>query len=295
MTMDLAESYRYCRRLARRSASNFYYSFLLLPRAKRQSMCALYAFLRHTDDLSDGDDAIACQQATLAAWRDSLHRAVGGTCDHPILPAIVDVVRRCELPVEYLLDVIDGVEMDLNARQYESFGELEDYCYHVASAVGLACIHVWGFSDAAALHPARQLGVAFQLTNILRDLKEDAARGRVYLPAEDLRRFDYGAEELAEGVRDERFRGLMQFEIARAEEFYAEGATLAHYLSLDGRRALAAMVATYSGLLAEIKRRDGDVFTSRVRLSGWHKLRIATRSLLQPSRTAERQPAGVSR
>jgi phytoene synthase len=170
--------------------------------------------------------------------------------------------------------------MDLEERTYETFEELCVYCEKVASAVGVACIHVWGFRDPAALAPARKCGIAFQLTNILRDVKEDADLGRVYLPLEDLRRFGYSREELAQGVRDARFRALMHFQITRAEQFYQEGLELQRWLTADGQAALGAMAGIYRELLDEIKRRDGDVFGDRVRVSHWRKARIAAWWLL---------------
>jgi squalene synthase HpnC/squalene synthase HpnD len=277
---EVTASYAECQALARRAAGNFYYSFLVLPKAKRRAMCALYAFLRHTDDLGDSDRPVAERRAALAAWRQSLDNALAGKFDSSLLPALADTVSQFGIPRQYLHEVLDGVEMDLDERVYETFGELADYCYKVASAVGLCCIHIWGFRGAAALDIATPLGIAFQLTNILRDLKEDAESGRVYLPQEDLRRFQYGADELARGVHDHRFSALMRFEIARAEDHYRRGDGLERFLERDSRPALRAMVGIYRGLLDEIKRRDGDVFTSRVRLSGWRKARIAIASLL---------------
>ncbi len=238
MNPDLASSYAHCQRIARRAAGNFYYSFLVLPRAKRRAMCALYAFLRATDDLGDSDRSLAERRDALAAWRRELTGALAGASDSAILPALVDTVESYEIPCEYLYDCITGVEMDLDGREYDTFADLEDYCYHVASVVGLACIHIWGFSDPAALEPARRLGIAFQLTNILRDLKEDSERGRVYLPREDLRRFGYTPEELAAGVQNASFRELMNFQIARADDYYRAGAALEPLLSRDSRAAL---------------------------------------------------------
>ena len=194
-------------------------------------------------------------------------------------------MRRFDVPPELLFAVIDGVEMDLDRSRYQSFAELSEYCYRVASVVGLACIHIWGFRDPAALEPARQCGLAFQLTNILRDLKEDADRDRVYLPQEDLDRFGYTVADLKRGVRDGRFRALMQFEIERAEALYQQAAELEHWLEPAGRRIFSAMLATYAALLAEIKRRDGDVLSTRIRLNWWRKLQIAGRGLLQARHT----------
>jgi phytoene synthase len=286
---QLTASYSYCRRLARRSASSFYYSFWLLPRPQRQAMYALYAYLRQTDDWGDSAEPIESRRTALAGWRRSLERALDGRMEAPfdeqcagrLWPALADCVRRFDVPPELLFAVIDGVEMDLDRSRYQSFAELSEYCYRVASVVGLACIHIWGFRDPAALEPARQCGLAFQLTNILRDLKEDADRDRVYLPQEDLDRFGYTVADLKRGVRDGRFRALMQFEIERAEALYQQAAELEHWLEPAGRRIFSAMLATYAALLAEIKRRDGDVLSTRIRLNWWRKLQIAGRGLLR--------------
>ena len=280
MTVSLATSYETCRRLARRSAKNFYYSFLVLPRDKRRAMCALYAFSRQTDDLGDNRQPADIRRAALQAWRRSLDRGLKGDYDSPIFPALADTVDRYRLPPGYLYALIDGVEMDVDRNRYETFEELSDYCYKVASVVGLCCIRIWGFTGEQATEPAVKCGIALQLTNILRDLKEDAAAGRVYLPQEDLRRFDYGADDLRRGVVDQRFRQLMRFEIERAEQYYAEAAELDRWLSPDGRAVFGAMTSIYRGLLDEIKRVEGDVFHRRIQLTTWRKLRIAGRWLL---------------
>ena len=227
----------------------------------------------------------------LTAWRAALERALGrrermhdaatNRSDPPfrrssfalslppsaILPALADAVRRFHIPHEHLYAVIDGVEMDLDRRRYETFDELQQYCERVASAVGLACIHIWGFRGPEAFEPARQAGIALQLTNILRDLKEDAAAGRVYLPLADLRECDYSVDDLLAGVADERFHRLMALEVARAEQFYADGAELLDWLEPSGRRIFGLMMATYRALLRKIARRPADVFRRRVRLS----------------------------
>lgn len=280
MTTPLAASYAHCQQVARRAARNFFYSFLVLPRAKRRAMYALYAFLRHTDDRGDNQQPLEIRRAALARWRDSFTAALSGQFDSPLLPALADTVARYSIPPACLYAAIDGVAMDLDERTYETFDELCVYCEKVASSVGVACIHVWGFRDPAAFEPARKLGIAFQLTNILRDLKEDADLGRVYLPLEDLRRFDYTREELAQGIGDARFRALMRFEIARAEQFYQQGLELERWLTPDGQAALGAMAGIYRELLDEIKRRDGDVFSDRVSVSPWRKARIAAWWLL---------------
>lgn len=292
MSLTLAASYAHCQQIARRSASSFYYSFLLLPKQKRMGMCALYAFLRHIDDLGDNSEPVPARRAKLTAWRQSLARAIQGEFDDPLLPALADTVARFEIPLGYLEAVIDGVEMDLATCRYETFEQLEVYCHRVASAVGLACLRIWGCKNEQAEPAARQCGLAFQMTNILRDLKEDAAQNRVYLPQEDLDRFGYSEDNLRAGVRDERFRRLMRFEVDRTEKLYAEAIKLEHWLAPDGRRVFGSMMAVYRALLAEIKRLDGDVLSTRIRLSRWRKMRIATRWLL--FRSIAPQPAEAS-
>jgi phytoene synthase len=276
---SLAQSYAHCRRLARKADSSFYWSFWLLPRPKYYAMCALYAFLRRTDDLADGPHPAGDRRAALARWRESLARALNGKFDDPLFPALADTAARFGVPTECLWDAIDGVEMDLGPCRYETFGDLAPYCHRVASAAGLACLHIWGYSGGeGALVPARHCGLAFQLTNILRDVAEDAGRDRVYLPLEDLRRFRYGVDELKRSVRDERFAALMRFQIERTEQYYRAGQALVPFLSPDGRRVFRPMLTTYRSLLEEIKRRDGDVFTRPVRLGWWTRLRIALAS-----------------
>jgi 15-cis-phytoene synthase len=216
MTPALAASYAYCVRLARREATNFYHAFRVLPGPQRRAMCALYAFLRVADDLSDGPVGLGEKKAALAAWRSEFARALAGDYSHPLHPALHDAIRVHGIPPGHLHAVLDGVEMDLVQDSYATFAELYGYCYRVASAVGLACIHIWRCAEARAEAYAESAGIAFQLTNILRDLREDAARGRVYLPREDLLRFGYELEQLQRGERDERFRALMRFQVERA-------------------------------------------------------------------------------
>ncbi|HWB10076.1 MAG TPA: presqualene diphosphate synthase HpnD [Pirellulales bacterium] len=293
MSATLSASYEDCRRLARRSAKNFYYSFMLLPHDKRRAMCALYAFSRQTDDLGDSAQPVEARRAALADWRHSLDRGLSGIYDSPILPALADTVDRFRLPPDYLHALIDGVEMDLDRNRYETFDELREYCYKVASVVGLCCIRIWGFRDERAMEPAVKCGVALQLTNILRDLKEDADADRIYLPQEDLRRFGYTCDDLRRGLVDDRFRRLMRFQVERAEQLYDEAAELDGWLSPDGRTAFGTMTGIYRGLLDEIKRLDGDVFRRRVRLTTWHKLRIAGRWLLTHPPHPIRRPLGT--
>jgi phytoene synthase len=279
MTPSLARSACYCERLARREAGNFYHAFRILPGPQRRSMCALYAFMRVTDDLADQPGQVESKRQRLSAWRRQLGEALAGHYSHPLHEAFHDTVRTHAIPRKHLEAVLDGVEMDLVQTHYETFAELYRYCYCVASAVGLACIHIWGFDDPRAETFAASAGIAFQLTNILRDLGEDAARGRLYLPAEDLRKFGYDEARLRQGERDDRFRALMRFEVARARGYYEASGPLAALLRPAGRAVFLVMLRTYRGLLEAIERRDYDVFSSRVSLSPWHKLGLAVQAL----------------
>ncbi len=275
----LARSYAYCDRLARRHAGNFYHAFRVLPAHQRRSMCALYAFLRVTDDLGDGPGTVAAKKVGLQAWRRRFDDALAGSYSHRLHPALHDALLGHAIPRAYLDAVLDGVGMDLEIDRYDTFADLYPYCYRVASAVGLACIHVWGFTDEAAKVHAERAGIAFQLTNILRDLCEDAARGRVYLPRKDLERFRYGEDALLRGECDDRFRALMRFQVARARQFYEEGWPLARLLAPAGRAVFQVMMRTYQGLLDAIERRSYDVFSGRVTLSPWRKFGFAVRAL----------------
>jgi phytoene synthase len=272
-------SYAFCERLARAHAGNFYHGFRLLPQTQRRGMCALYSFLRVADDLADGDDPVAVKRRMLDDWRQQLDDALAGHYRHPLHAALHDTIARHGVPRVYLDAVLDGVGMDLDTTRYETFADLYSYCYRVASAVGLACIHLWGFTAEEARGWAEAAGIAFQLTNILRDLAEDAARGRIYLPGEDLAHFEYDETSLTDGVVDERFRALMRFETARAYSYYAEGERLAPLLHPPGRAVFLVLLRTYRGLLDAIVRRNYDIFRGRVRLSSWQKFWLTARAL----------------
>jgi phytoene synthase len=274
----LAASYRYCRRIARREARNFYYSFLLLPRQKRDAMCAIYAFMRACDDLSD--DPAQAGAEPLQRWRDDLHRALRGHyADHPCWPAFHDTVRRYRIPAQYFDEMIDGVTSDLEPHTIHTFDELYSYCYRVASVVGLTIVHIFGFESPRALELAEKCGIAFQLTNILRDVKEDCERGRVYIPAEDLRRFHLTAAEFCDPASATRFRELMRFEAARARVFYEESAPLISLVNRRSRPSLRALIGIYRRLLERIEQSNYDVLSRRIRLPGWEKIWIVMRAV----------------
>jgi len=280
---SLSDSYAHCTGLARRTARNFYYSFLTLSASGFRDMCVLYAFMRVCDDIGDAKGVpVDKRRNELECWRRSLSRALAGEgFDHLVFPALIDVVGRHHIPPQHLADVIDGVEMDLAPVGFDTFDELKQYCYLVAGAVGLCCIHIWGFHDDRALDAAVECGIAFQLTNILRDLGEDADMGRVYLPREDLQRFDYSEDDLRFGRHNTQFVELMQFEVERTRSFFRSAQPLFDYLKPDGKPALSAMMRIYGGLLEQIERRNYDVFASQVRLPGWKKAMISVDAILR--------------
>jgi 15-cis-phytoene synthase len=279
MTISLSRSYSYCERLARREAANFYPAFRVLPGGQRRAMCALYAFLRVTDDLADGPGTDIEKRIGLTRWRGQFAQALSGDYSHPIYPAFHHTLTAYAIPRAYLDSVLDGVEMDLSLSRYSTFTDLYGYCYRVASAVGLACIHIWGLRTESAKDLAESAGVALQLTNILRDLREDAARGRIYLPEEDLKRFRYDAEELSRGALNLRFQQLMEFQVARARVYYHKAKPLAKLLEPAGRAVFQVILATYEGLLNSIEQCHYDVFSRRVSLSRWRKLSLVAQAL----------------
>ncbi|MGI8741462.1 MAG: phytoene/squalene synthase family protein [Bryobacteraceae bacterium] len=262
----------YCRRVARTRARNFYYSFLLLSRDQKNAMCAMYAFMRYCDDLSDDPGA---NLAAIDNWRDELDAALNGHYSgHPLWPAFHDAVQRYQIPHHYFHEMIAGVSSDLEPRHIETFDDLYRYCYQVASVVGLTTIHIFGFDSAGALPLAEKCGIAFQLTNILRDVREDAENGRVYLPAEDLRRF--GSDLRA---RDENFIRLMQFEATRAREYYNESSPLIDLVHKRSQRSLWALIEIYRRLLDRIEQSNFDVLNRRISLPAWEKLSIVGHAL----------------
>ena len=281
ITNEVARSYSECRRVARAAASNFYYAFFMLPPAKRDALCALYAFMRLVDDVSDTVGDAVDKQRGLARWRAALDGAVAGDASgHPVLPAFVDTIQRFHIPPPYFHDLISGAEMDLTVGDYPTFDRLREYCYRVAGTVGLTCLHVFGFDDPHAPDLAEKLGIAFQLTNILRDVPNDYEMGRVYLPLEDLEQFGVRAEQLASGPLTPELRGLFEFEAARAWGFYREGVELIPRVHSDSRAALWALARIYSGLLRRIEERGYDVFSDRARLSTPEKTGILLRARL---------------
>ncbi len=294
--MSPAASYEDCHRIAREAHSNFYPAFFLLPKQKRDGIVALYAFMRLIDDVSDEGADLAAKQRGLAKWRAALDDALtgqeqlfdgtaplaapasAGLTGSEVLPALVDTIRLFKMPPRYLHDLISGAEMDLTIQTYPTFERLKEYCYRVAGTVGLTCTHIFGFTDPRALELSEKLGLAFQLTNIIRDIHEDSGLGRVYLPEEDLQRYnvtaaDFGNSEATLGVRE-----LLRFEADRAWKLYEEGAPLISLIEEDSRGTLWLLVQTYSALLARIESVDFAVFGERVRLSKPEKMMLIAKA-----------------
>jgi len=276
---QLEESYRLCGQIARRTAKNFYYSFLVMPREKRRAMCAIYAFMRRSDDIADSTANPAVASEGLRQWRATVDAALRGeTSSEPTLPALVDTVKRYGIEPRYFHELLDGTEMDQRVTRYESFEDVYRYCYHVASVVGLIVLPVFGYQDQAVLVPAEACGIAFQLTNILRDVKEDAGLGRIYLPREDLKRFGVEEADIMSSQTTPQFIELMKFEADRAREYYAKACPLLDMIEPDSRGTLAVMIGIYGGILDKIEKQNYAVFDGKIRLSTAEKLWIVAKN-----------------
>lgn len=285
-TPTLIEAYAACRAIARREAKNFYYAFRALTRARRNAICAVYAFMRQADDISD-DESLTREQrrCNLNAWLSEWHAVCrGGSSSNPAFIATYDATQRFGIPLRLLDELVDGVSMDLDraavdaADTYTTFNELYRYCYLVASVVGLVCIRIFGYTDPEAEKLAEETGIAFQLTNILRDVPEDAARNRVYLAQEDLFAHHLTAEALlkrtAGAPPTEPERALLADYAARAEGYYRSAEALLPLIAPESRPALWVLVSIYHGLLKRIERADYDVFTARASMPTVHKVAI---------------------
>lgn len=284
-SISLEESYSYCRKVAQRRAKNFYYSFLLLEKPQRDGMCAIYAFMRHCDDLSD-DPALTDKGQiiqSVALWRVQMDGALQGRFDgNPVWPAFHDTVKRYQIPHRFFHEMIEGITSDLEPRRVQTYDELYRYCYQVASVVGLTVVHIFGFESTRALLLAEKCGVAFQLTNILRDVREDAELGRIYLPAEDLAKFGVSPHQLISGAEDENFRRLMRFEAQRARVLYDESAPLLDMIKPKSRRSLWALREIYLKLLAKLELANFNVLRKRLNVPTRTKLLLLFRAFLLP-------------
>jgi len=295
VNQQLSHAYAVCRGIARRSAKNFYYGFLVLPSDKRNAFCAVYAFMRHADDISD-DPAVDVREKRqkLNEWLESAKAVfTGKSTDDPVLMAVADAQKSFKIPVDLFEKLVHGTSLDLEitstpeapALVCRTFEDLQKYCYYVASVVGLVCIHIFGYEDPKAELLAEDCGLAFQLTNIIRDVKEDSGLGRIYLPDEDLQRFQLGPQQLSPArlgteTKPEQLKPVLEFEADRARRYYESAKWLMELIEPDSRAALWVLVEIYSRLLKKIAERNYDVLTERVRLTTWEKLAVLSRGFL---------------
>jgi phytoene synthase len=270
--MNLSDSYRYCMDVSRKEAKNFYYSFIFLPARKKRSMCAVYAFMRASDDIVDSGSSLEDKIEKLNTWKGLVKDFLDGKAlNHPVFPALQDTVREFKIPKKYFIELVEGMEMDLTPRKFESFEDLYPYCYKVASVVGLVCLHIFEFEDPSALKHAEACGIAFQLTNILRDIKEDMLMNRIYLPRQDMERCSYTENDLKSLKINDAFRELVRFETSRTESYYEEARPLINLIHLDSRQALKVMIAIYEAILEKIKKKNYDTISERIRLNFFEK------------------------
>ncbi|EPZ13889.1 phytoene synthase [Thauera terpenica 58Eu] len=265
----------YCQDRAAKSGSSFYYSFMFLPPEQRQAITALYAFCREVDDVVDECHDVSLAQIKLEWWRQEVERIFTGTPTHPVGFALQDVLRRFKLPQEQLLEIIDGMAMDLSQTRYLDFKGLQLYCYRVASVVGLLSAEIFGHEHRQTLKYAHDLGLALQLTNIIRDVGEDARRGRIYLPIEDLQRFGVPAKDILEARYSDAFRELMAFQAERAEHFYEQALAQLPAGDRKAQRPGLVMAAIYRTLLREIAADGFQVLDRRISLTPVRKVWIA--------------------
>ena len=274
-------AYDQCRVITRQEAKNFYYAFVTLPTRKRRAIYAAYAFCRLCDDAADSDIPKDDKLRLLEDLRRKLSSAFLGAPEGPVFTALAHAVPTFGIPQEYFQDIVSGVETDLTKSRYQDFTELRGYCYQVASVVGLVCLHIFGYSHAKAKDYAIDLGLAMQLTNILRDLKEDMDRDRVYLPLDEMSEFGYSVEELRAGIVNEPFLQLMKFQANRARQHFESGFKLLPYLSSRSRACPAILGQLYSHILDVIEAKDFNVFDGRVSLSRREKYFVTARTWMR--------------
>jgi phytoene synthase len=282
MATELEQAYDHCQRVAREHAKNFYYAFRTLPSKRRRAIYAAYAFCRLCDDIADDDTSVEDKRRRFAQTRDLLAHSLAPGDDGmsrnslpPEFTALRDATATFGIPPVYYEEVIRGVESDLVKNRFESFEELKDYCYRVASVVGLICIEVFGYDDESAKEYAVEMGLAMQLTNILRDLKEDSGRDRIYIPLDEMARFGYSEGALKRGVINDSFRGLIAFQVERARGYYASSSRLFSLVSAESRACPRVLHAAYRAILDRIESSGYDVFSRRIGLSAAEKLMIA--------------------
>ena len=277
---DLELAYEECRTITRSEAKNFYYAFLTLPATQRKAIYVAYAFCRYCDDSVDNEGSLEEKLTALKGLEEALRETYSGHANEPVFAALADVADRYEIPEEYFRQVLRGVESDLVKNRYENFEELRQYCYQVASVVGLICIQIFGYKDGVAKDHAIDLGLAMQLTNIARDVKEDLEFDRIYLPQDEMARFGYSEQELQAGLVNEAFIELMRFQAQRAKDYFRSGFQLLPYLSRRSRACPAVLGQLYSKVLERIEDADYDVLHRRVSLSTSEKIRVTAQTWL---------------
>ncbi len=296
MSGQLSHAYAVCRGISRRAAKNFYYGFMVLPAEKRNALSAVYAFMRHADDISDepGVDPLLKRQK-LNEWLEAAKTVFAGSpTDDPVLMALGDAQKKFKIPPELFEKLVYGTSLDLDMPPASAeapvilcntFEDLKQYCYYVASVVGLVCIRIFGYEDSKAEFLAEDCGLAFQLTNIIRDVKEDASMGRIYIPEEDLARTNltaanFSSSLLQDPAQAQQLRPALEYEAERARKYYESAKWLMELIEEDSRAALWVLVEIYSRLLQKITDRNYDVLTERVRLTLWEKLKVLSRGFL---------------
>ena len=272
---------QYCQEKCAASGSSFYYSFLFLPAARRQAIMALYAFCREVDDIVDECNDIALASTKLAWWRQEVERIANRQAQHPVGLALQQVDPSINLPKEQLLEIIDGMAMDLQQSRYLDFKGLSLYCYRVASVVGLLAAEIFGYQDRQTQKYAHDLGMAFQLTNIIRDIGEDARRGRIYIPMDELKQFNVPAADILNGKYSDNFTALMQFQAERAEKYYAQAFAQLPAVDRKSQRPGLIMAAIYRTLLEEIKHENFQVLHQRISLPPMRKLWLAAKTWIK--------------
>ena len=282
------EAYAYCQRVTKAAAKNFYYAFITLPKSRRRAIYATYAFCRMCDDIADEPLPNEEKLRQLHEVEDSLELAKAGQATGPVYQALAHAVREHGIPWADLAEVVHGVEMDLTINRYETFDDLRSYCYRVASVVGLICIQICGYSDPKARDYVIDLGLAMQLTNILRDIQEDMELGRVYLPQEELSRYGYTEKQLMAGEINEDFARFMEFQVARARTYFMNGKQLLKLLPIRTRACPSVIGGIYSRILDRIEENGYDVYEHRISLSSREKLFLMVRLWCQSYFPVER-------
>ena len=280
MADHLQDSYELCTQITRSEAKNFYYAFVTLPPHKRSAIYAIYAFARYCDDISDSNDTLNPSEQFVNVRKELTNSLDGNLTENPIIPALIDTINKFEIPNSYFYELIDGVEMDLTKSRFSNFQELKDYCYKVASIVGLISINIFGYKGSKANRYAIDLGIAMQLTNIMRDLKEDADRDRIYLPQDEMKQFGYKETDMLEGVMNDNFKRLMEFQVRRARSYFNSGIKLLDFLQQDAIGCTSILHNLYSRILDRIEDNGYDVFSERVSLTSVEKVTIMTKFFL---------------